>query len=237
MAGHGSTIEYSGNGMTFEGYLSRPSASNTPMVLIAHAWAGPGEHEFAVADRLAELGYVGFAMDVYGKGKRGTSVEENTQLMMPLLENRTELQSRLKLALQTARGLENVDASRIAAIGYCFGGLCVLDLARTGADVRGVVSFHGLFSPDPALEGTPITAKVLALHGWDDPMADPESVRGFASEFTKAGVDWQLHAYGGTMHAFTNRQANDPQMGTVYNPKADARSWMAMTNFLAEIFA
>ncbi len=236
MASNGSLFDYSQNGVTYEGYVSRPVASNAPVVMVAHAWAGPGEHERAAADRLAELGYVGFVIDVYGKGNRGNSVEENTKLMMPLLEDRAELQGRLKLAIETVRGLDNVDSSRVAALGYCFGGLCVLDIARMGSDVRGVVSFHGLFTPDPALKGTSITAKVLALHGWDDPMADPQSVRDLTSELTKAGADWQLHAYGGTVHAFTNKVANDPDMGTVYSPSADKRSWTAMTNFLAEVF-
>ncbi|MCA9075655.1 MAG: dienelactone hydrolase family protein [Planctomycetaceae bacterium] len=237
MSVSGSLFEYTHGDETYEGYVANPESRHAPVVMIAHAWAGPGEHEHAVAERLAGLGYVGFAADVYGKGNRGNSVEENSQLMSPLLEDRSDLQRRLSIALESARGLEHADGSRVAAIGYCFGGLCVLDLARMGADVRGVVSFHGLFTPDPKLKGQPVSAKVLALHGWDDPMADPQSVLSLANEFTEAGADWQLHAYGGTMHAFTNKAANDPSFGTVYNPAADARSWHAMTNFLAEVFA
>ncbi len=237
MADQGTTFDYSGDAGTFEGYLARPDASDAPVVMIVHAWAGPGDDEQAVADRLAAVGYVGFAIDVYGKGQRGGSVERNTKLMNPLLADRATLQQRLTLALDTARGLENVDVSRVAAIGYCFGGLCALDLARGGADVQGVVSFHGLLKSDPLFEGQSITAKVLALHGWDDPMVKPQDVQILATELTKAGADWQLHAYGGTMHAFTNKEANDPKFGTVYNPSADARSWRAMQNFLTEIFA
>ncbi|HNU20621.1 MAG TPA: dienelactone hydrolase family protein, partial [Hydrogenophilus thermoluteolus] len=130
-----------------------------------------------------------------------------------------------------------VDPEKVAAIGFCFGGLSVLDLARVGAPVKGVVSFHGLFTPPGNTTDNKITAKVLALHGWDDPMAKPDAVLAFAKEMTDAGADWQLHAYGHTMHAFTNPEANDPDFGTVYNAKADARSWQAMQNFLAELFA
>jgi len=130
-----------------------------------------------------------------------------------------------------------VDAARVAAIGFCFGGLCVLDIARTGEDLAGVVSFHGLFAPPGNTSGNSVKAKVLALHGWDDPMAKPEDAVALGSEMTAMGADWQLHAFGNTMHAFTNPDANDADMGTVYNAAADRRSWIAMQNFLHEIFA
>jgi dienelactone hydrolase len=128
-----------------------------------------------------------------------------------------------------------VDDSRIAAIGFCFGGLCSLDLARAGADLKGVVSFHGLLG---ALDDNshPIKAKILALHGHDDPMVPVEQVIAFEKEMTKAGADWQLHTFGNTQHAFTNPLANNPDFGTVYQPEADKRSWILMENFLAEIF-
>jgi dienelactone hydrolase len=134
------------------------------------------------------------------------------------------------------RAQNEVDASNTAAIGFCFGGLCVLDIARTGEDLAGVVSFHGLFPAPGNTEGNTVKARVLALHGWDDPMAPPQSVIGLATEMSAMNADWQLHAHGNTMHAFTNPDANDPEMGTVYNAKADRRSWQAMTNFLDELF-
>ncbi|MDD2800652.1 MAG: dienelactone hydrolase family protein, partial [Methylococcales bacterium] len=130
-----------------------------------------------------------------------------------------------------------VDDSKIAAMGFCFGGLCVLDLARAGADLKGVVSFHGLLGAPDNLQSNSIKAKVLALHGHDDPMGPIEQVVAFEQEMTKAGADWQLHTYGHTMHAFTNPKANDPAFGTVYQANADKRSWLAMKNFLAEVFA
>jgi dienelactone hydrolase len=146
------------------------------------------------------------------------------------------MQSRLLNIAKVAKEQPEVDSSKVAAIGFCFGGLCVLDIARTGADLNGVVSFHGLFMPPGNTGGKKIKAKVLALHGWDDPMATPDQVTALGKELTDAGADWQLHAYGGTMHAFTNPDANDPDFGTVYNAAADTRSWTAMKNFLAEIF-
>ena len=126
-------------------------------------------------------------------------------------------------------------AVHITAIGFCFGGLCALDVARSNADAAGVVSFHGLLNA-PGNTADEIKPKVLALHGWDDPMATPDDVKAFGEEMTKAKADWQLHAYGGTMHAFTNPQANDPDFGTVYDADADRRSWQAMQNFLTELF-
>jgi dienelactone hydrolase len=121
-------------------------------------------------------------------------------------------------------------------MGYCFGGLCVLDLARSGADVLGVASFHGLFHKPGNTEGNKISAKVLVLHGWDDPMAKPAQVIELAEELTKSGADWQIHGYGNTLHAFTNPAANDPAHGTVYNADADRRSWQSLQLFLADIF-
>jgi len=207
-----------------------------PGVLVSHAWGGRGEYEEHRAELLAELGYVGFALDLYGKGVRGTSKEENAALMQPLLDDRGMLQRRMQLALEQLRGQKEVDSARVAAMGYCFGGLCVLDLARTGADVAGVASFHGLFGQPGNTPGNRISARVLVMHGWDDPMATPDQVLGLADELTSMGADWQIHAYGSTMHAFTNPDANDPDFGTVYSATADRRSWQSLQLFLAEIF-
>jgi dienelactone hydrolase len=208
-----------------------------PGVLVAHAWRGRSEFEDGKARRLAELGYVGVAMDLFGKGVLGTSIEENRALMQPFLDDRTLLQRRMKLGVEQARMQEEVDASQIAAIGFCFGGLCVLDLARTGAEVTGVVSFHGLFTPPNNTGGNRIIAKVLVMHGWDDPMATPQQLTELGHELTMMGADWQIHAYGNTMHAFTNPSANDPGFGTQYRQEADRRSWQSMQAFLSEIFA
>lgn len=231
-------IAYSEGQADLEGHLALAAydSAKKPVVLVAHAFRGQDDFERDKAEALAELGYAGFALDVYGKGVLAKSPEEGGQLMAPFLEDRALLRRRLAAGLEAVVDHPRIDRSRVAAIGFCFGGLCVLDLARSGADVRGVVSFHGLFHP-PGIEAKPVTAKVLALHGYDDPMAKPDQLAAFAQEMTDASVDWQVHAYGNTMHAFTNPRANDPDRGTVYEPRADRRSWAAMKAFLAEVLA
>ena len=233
------TIDYQDGDVVLQGYLAWDDAveGKRPGVMISHAWAGRSDFENTKAEELAKLGYVGFALDNYGRGILGTNTEENSALIQPFLDDRAMLQGRMQIALEVLKDLDEVDASRVAAIGFCFGGLCVLDLARTGTDIRGVVSFHGLFGSPGNTAGNKIRAKVLALHGWDDPMAPPDQVVSLAEELSSMGADWQLHGYGNTMHAFTNPQANDPDFGTVYSPDADRRSWNAMQDFLSEIFA
>lgn len=206
-----------------------------PAVLIAHTWEGRSEFVCDKARILAGQGYVGFALDLYGDGVVGHGPEENIRLMQPLLDNRALLQSRMQTALAVLRSHDEVDANRIAAIGYCFGGLCVLDLARAGADVQGVVSLHGLLGKPGNTDGGRISAKTLILHGNDDPMAPIEDVLAIQQELSDAGADWQVHVYGNTMHSFTNPNANDLAMGTVYNEAADHRSWITVVNFLSEV--
>jgi dienelactone hydrolase len=231
-------VEYKDGDVLLEAYMAWDDSSSDrkPGVLISHAWAGRSEFEEGKAAHLAELDYVGFALDLYGKGVRGGNPEQNQALMQPLLDDRAMLQRRMQLALDNIRKQKEVDAERVAAMGFCFGGLCVLDLARSGADILGAASFHGLFSAPGNTEGKEISAKVLAMHGWDDPMATPDQVLGLADELTAAGADWQIHAYGNTVHAFTNPAANDVEHGTVYDADADRRSWQSLQLFLAEIF-
>ncbi len=233
------TIEYFDGDTVLRGQLAwEPSIGGlVPGVLVAHTWAGCGPFERRKAMDLAQLGYAALAVDLYGGGMLGSGPEQNAKLMAPLMNDRAKLQRRMQRALDTLKGLKHVDPCRTAAIGYCFGGLCVLDLARTGADLLGAVSFHGLLQPPGNTDGEQIRAKVLVLHGWGDPMAKPEHVEALAGEFTRAGADWQLHAYGHTMHAFTNPAANNPDMGTVYDAQADRRSWQAMRDFLEDVFA
>ena len=231
-----STFDYAAGELTCEGYLARPDGDDRPVVLIAHAWGGQSDYERGKADRIAsELGYAAFCIDVYGKGNRGSSVEENQALMTPLVEDRGLLQARLKAAVDHAAQLDGVDTRVRAAAGFCFGGLCVLDMARAGMDVAGVASFHGLFTPPDNLNTESIAAKIVAFHGWDDPMADPDSVIALSQELSAAKADWQLHGYGGVLHAFTTPGANAPEMGTQYNADADRRSWAAFKDFLGEL--
>ena len=232
-------IEYHHHDQTLEGFMAWDADLHAPRpaVAISHAWGGRSEFEQDRALELAGQGYVGFAIDMYGKGVRGAGPEENAALMAPLMQDRRLLQERITAGVAILRQQGEVEPDMVAAMGYCFGGLCVLDLARSGSDVKGVISVHGLLGAPGNTEGRQITARVLCLHGYDDPMATPDNVLELASELTSAGADWQLHAYGGTVHAFTNPAANDPAMGTVYSPVADRRSRLAVKNFLVELFA
>ena len=171
-------VEYHDGESVLEGMLvwDDEVGGPRPGVLVSHAWSGRSDYEESKARRLAELGYVAFALDLYGKGVRGSSVEENSALMQPFLDDRAMLQRRLLLAVDTLRQQEEADAAKVAAVGFCFGGLCVLDIARTGAGLAGVVSFHGLLGAPGNTSDKTINAKVLVLHGWDDPMAPPEAV-------------------------------------------------------------
>lgn len=232
------TIDYKDGDTALQGYLAWDDAvgGQRPGVMISHAWAGRSDFENGKAEDLAKLGYVGFAIDNFGKGVLGKSTEENSALIQPFLEDREMLQNRMQNVLGVMKALDEVDDARVAAIGFCFGGLCVLDLARSGADVKGVVSFHGLFGPPGNTAGNKIKAKVLVQHGWDDPMATPDQVVSLGEELSGLGADWQIHGYGNTMHAFTNPGANNPAFGTVYDANADRRSWNTMQSFLSEIF-
>lgn len=230
-------VAYSDDGIEFEGFLAAPrDFARGPVVMVSHAWAGLGDFERGVAEKIASLGYAAFALDLYGKGKRGATTEECEALMTPFMKQRGMLRQRLLKNVDVAKSLPEADPSKVAAIGFCFGGLCALDIARAGADVRGAASFHGLFAPT-GFPNERIKAKILAMHGWDDPMVPPDAVTALARELTESGADWQVHAYGGTMHAFTNPQANDPSFGTVYSEKAARRSFTALEDFLRECFA
>ena len=230
-------INYSHNGKEFAGHLAYDDASSSPrpLVTVSHAWGGRGDFENNKAEELAKSGYAGFAIDVYGAGVTGSTPEENTALMNPLLEDRSELLGRLRAGVQAGSALDVVDASRVAVTGYCFGGLCALDLARSGDPLTGAVSFHGLFAP-PDDSTSPINAKVLVLHGWNDPMAPPDAVVALGKEMNARGADWQLHAYGQALHSFTNPHADDPKSGLQYSASADQRSALTLSNFLREIF-
>lgn len=232
-------LQYTVGDRHYEGVIAWDDGMTGPRpgVMVCHAWAGQGDFEVDRCRTLARLGYVAFAADVYGEGARGTTKEENERLMMPLVEDRGDLLSRLEGSLAALKDDARVDSKLTAAIGFCFGGLCVLDLARSGADLNGVVSLHGLLGRPDGLETATIRAKVLLLHGWDDPMATPDDVLSVAEELSEAGADWQLHAYGGTVHAFTNPAADDPDFGTVYSERADRRSAAAVESFLNELFA
>lgn len=230
-------VNYDDNGVPCEGYFAFDTdwQSPRPGILISPTWAGRDDFAKTKAHRLAELGYAAFALDIYGAARIGQSQEECMQLMSGLASDRPRLQGRMIAALDALNGLPEVDESRTAAMGFCFGGLCVLDLARTGADIRGVISFHGIFNPPENTGDTPIKARVLVLHGFEDPMATPEQAVALGHELTAKGADWQIHLYGNTMHAFTNPMANEPHDGKLFNPLANRRSWETLQSFLAEV--
>ena len=232
------TVNYLDGDVALEGFFAYDDniSVRRPAVLISHAWGGRDEFVMEKAKKIAELGYFAFALDMYGHGKTGKTLEENRLLMLPFMANRALLQKRMIVALSAIKLFPWVDDKKIAAIGFCFGGLCVLDLARTGVDIKGVVSFHGLFNAPDNLQNIKINAKILVLHGHDDPMLSAQDVINLEQELTAAGADWQLHSYGNTMHAFTNPLANDSAFGTVYQATSDKRSWQSMINFFNEIF-
>jgi dienelactone hydrolase len=190
------------------------------------------------AERLVKLGYVGFGADPYGDGFVAKDLQEGIKHAMKLLEDPVVVRGRVRAALDKIASLPQVDSSRLAVMGYCMGGTCSLEIARSGAAVKGVVSFHGgLATKQPAEEGQ-VKAKVLVCNGADDPFVLPAQVATFNEEMTKAGVDWQFINYGGTVHSFTNPDAASiGAPGIAYNKSADERSWQAMTSFFAEIFA
>lgn len=232
------TVELAAGNQVFEGLLAWDDAAAAlrPGVLVSHTIRGRTQFEDSKAVALAELGYVGLALDLYGANTRDSDIETFRELMNGLRADRPALQRRLLDWVDVIKTQAEVAVDSLAAIGYCFGGLCVLDLARTSNELAGVASFHGIFDAPGNTAEHRISAKVLALHGWDDPLARPEAVEALAEELSRQGADWQIHAYGNTLHAFTNPAANDSNAGTVYDKCADRRSWQALQNFLDELF-
>ncbi len=232
-------IEYTDGGTVCRGFMAHDTTHRQPKpcVLIAHDWTGRSDTFCEKAKQLATYGYVGFAIDMYGDATCGHTNEEKMALLTPLRDHRQKIAARMLAAYSTASALPIVDNTKIAAIGYCFGGLCVLDLARAGADVKGVISFHGLLPAPAHTVCEKIRAKILVLHGYDDPLVPPLQVKQFAEEMTMKKADWQIHMYGRTQHSFTNPEANDDAMGFHYSAVADRRSWMSTELFLNDLFS
>lgn len=208
-----------------------------PTILIIPTVMGVQPLEIGFAERLVEKGYQSVVADLFGQRFTPADREAAFAAMGALRADRAALRDRLMAVLDVVRSLAQVDAAKVSVIGYCFGGQCALDVARSGADVAGVASFHGLFDP-PGLPSQPIKAKVLAMHGWDDPMVPPDAVVALANELTDGGADWQIHAYGHTGHGFTNPNAHQIGIaGVAYQEAAARRSWAALKNYLDELFA
>jgi dienelactone hydrolase len=228
-------IESAHGEVVLDNFLAGGANRPRPGILVFPNFLGLDEGDEAVAERLAGLGYVAFGCDLYGKGRRGKGRDDGLALMKPFREDRALLQARMTALLETARAQPEIDGDRMAAIGFCFGGLCVLDLARTGADLAAVASFHGLLSPPGNLPHPDIRARVAVYHGWADSSVPPDQVVALGEELTRAGCDWQIHAYGGAVHGFTH--LGDADSAIPHNQLAAARSWRSLEGFLAECFA
>ncbi|MDD5729785.1 MAG: dienelactone hydrolase family protein [Candidatus Omnitrophica bacterium] len=237
---HTKTVEYKQGDTALEGYLAYDDSikGKVPAVLIVHEWTGPGPYVKRRAEQIASLGYVGFAVDIYGKGVRPKDSKEASYQAGIYRADRQLMRERIKAALEEIKKYKFVDPERIAAIGYCFGGGVALELARSGADIAGVVSFHGnLDTPHPE-DAKNIKARILVCQGANDPIVTAEQVAGFQNEMRNAQVDWQMIIYGNAVHSFTNPDSgNNPATGAAYNEKADKRSWEAMKAFFNEIFS
>ena len=234
------TLIHDGPGGTFEGVFAWDDAQQgtRPGVLVIPNILGQKEEDNAKAEALAALGYASFACDVFGRSKRTQRGPEASRYMDEMNADRVLLRDRLDASLTALKAQAEVDASRTAAIGFCFGGKCVLDMARSGLDVLGGVSFHGVYDRPDYDNVSPITSKLLICHGWDDPLGKPETVVALGQELTESGADWQIHAYGHAGHAFTDRSMKGSTTpGVAYEERADRRSWQAMQNFLAELCA
>lgn len=233
------TVEYKEGETVLEGFIAYDDQleGRAPGVLVVHEWMGPGEFSNKKAEALAELGYVGFSVDIYGKGVRPKDTKEASQQAGLYKGNRALLRRRILAGYEALKQDPRVDPDRIAVIGFCFGGTTALELARSGAPIAGAVSFHGgLNTPTPE-DAKNIKAKVLVLHGADDPYVPAEEVAAFQKEMNDAKVDWVMVSYSGAVHSFTNPAAgNDNSKGAAYNANADKRSWVAMKEFFKEIF-
>ena len=232
-------VEYTQGNTALEGFLAWDDAIQgaRPGVLVVHQWMGLGKYEKGRAEQLAKLGYVAFCADIYGKGVRPATPEDAGKTAGIYKNDRTLTRERVNAALAQLRANPLVDQKRIATIGYCFGGMVALELARSGANMAGVVVFHGdLSNPTPADDAN-IKCKVLALQGGDDPFVTMKDVEAFENSMRANHVNWQVTRYGGAVHAYTDPSAgNDNSKGVAYNAQADHRSWQAMKDFFAEIF-
>jgi dienelactone hydrolase len=238
---HVTDVDYRADEVNLRGYLvdGENGGVERPGVLVFHEGLGLGDFALARARRLAELGYVALAADMFGDRRQARNVQEVAALVGGMRNQPEVLRGRGRAALATLAALPQVDAKRIAAIGFCFGGTVVLELARDGADLKAVVSFHGVLTTSlPAVPGE-VKSSVLVLTGVDDPLAPAEQVAAFEEEMRAAKVrDWQVISYGNTLHGFTNPAADGSMLRTaLYNEQADRRSWASMRNLLDEVFA
>jgi len=232
-------VEYQHGDAVLEGYLAYDNAKAGPRpgVLVVHEWTGVGAYVKQRVEQLAGLGYVAFAADIYGKGVRPVKPEDCANEMGRYKNDRALLRARAKAALDRLAADEHVDKAKLAVIGYCFGGLTALEVARSGADIRAAVSFHGALDAPRRDEGANIKAKVLVCHGADDRFIPDADIAAFQKEMRDGKVDWQMISFGGTVHSFTNPDAGaDPSRGVAYHADSDRRSWAAMLGLFEDVF-
>lgn len=237
-------VDYEASGRSFKGtyFYDDATTKKKPVIIVAHAWRGQDDFARQKAKDLAELGYIGFAADLYGEGKEVTSNEEAQKLMTPLFVNRKELRTRILAAYNTAKILKQADPEQIGAIGFCFGGLTVIELLRSGVLLKGVVTFHGLLGytmgelrAEKHPENPPMKGSLLILHGYHDSLVSAEEVRAIQDEMTQAHVDWEMDIYGNARHAFSNPIATDAASPFLYNPEVARRATQRMNNFFQNI--
>jgi len=235
----GQPLTYADGATKLAGYVAHPTAlkGKVPGVVVIHQWMGLTDHERKVTDDLAKLGYVALAADIYGEGVHPKDTGEAGKLAGSFKGDRALYRRRIAAAIETLKAQKGVDGSRIAVIGFCFGGTGALEAARGGMPVKGVVSFHGGLDVPIGYEAAPISAKVLVCHGADDPFVPAKDVSAFQDEMRKAKADYVFVAYAGAVHAFTQKEAgNDNAKGAAYNEAAHRRSWQHMKDFFREIF-
>ena len=232
-------ISYTHDNVSLEGYLAYDDAvsGKATGILVVHEWWGLNDYARVRAEKLAQMGYVAFALDMYGKGKSTEHPDQAAAWMKEVNGNMDLWLKRAMAGLEILKQQPQVDTDRLAAIGYCFGGATVQVLAYSGADFKGVVSFHGSLIPPSAEQAGQTKAKILICHGAQDPMNKPEALTTYSNAMNASSIDWQMIAYGGTRHSFTNPDADKRGMAALaYNPSADRRSWQHMTFFFNELF-
>ncbi len=233
------TVEYKQGDTTLKGFLAYDDAGTDkrPAVIIVHEWWGVTDYTKRRAHDVASLGYVAFVADMFGEGKTTKDPKEAGAMAGAIKGDANLLRARAQAAMDFVKKQPLVDGERVAAMGYCFGGTVALEMARSGMPLLGVVSFHGTLQTTSPAEAGKLKAKVLALHGADDPMVPHEEVLEFSKEMQDAKADWQLVVYGNAVHSFTNPDADTFNIpGVKYNASADRRSWEAMKDFFHEVF-